>query len=125
MATEAGKQRSIKEIADQNRRRAIAAHGEEWSWPAAVPRPVGYSYYEFFKEISSANCRREYRIIYQPGLWSAHNLIRSWGRIGSQRPRHLVHEFEDRAAALAALERILARRLKRGYSVKWCEQLAG
>jgi predicted DNA-binding WGR domain protein len=86
-------------------------------WPPELPKPTGYSSYEFSKHDQSANCHRDYRISYRPGLWSAHCLQRTWGRHGSKNQRSLDQEFEDQATALAALERSINRRLRRGYLI--------
>lgn len=63
--------------------------------PPDLPRPTGYSSYEFSKHDQAANCHRDYRISYRPGLWSEHCLERLWGHHGSKNQRSLDQEFDD------------------------------
>ena len=83
--------------------------------PLLLPGIRGYSMYEFAKISLAENSRRFYQLAYQPSLWSPYCVVRTWGRLGSKKPRSLVHEFEDEDSARKWLTRQLARRLKRGY----------
>jgi len=80
-----------------------------------LPEIRGYIVFEFAKISLAENSRRFYQLAYQPSLWSPYCVVRTWGRLGSKKPRSLVHEFEDEDSARKWLTRQLARRLKRGY----------
>ena len=59
---------------------------------------------------------RMYRVHVQMTLWGEVSVVRQWGRRGRmRRPRRLVTHHADAAAALAELERVIRRRLRRGY----------
>jgi predicted DNA-binding WGR domain protein len=60
---------------------------------------------------------RYYALHVQPTLFDGGiDVVRTWGRIGSiHRPRRLCTHHLDEPAAFAALERVLHRRLRRGY----------
>jgi predicted DNA-binding WGR domain protein len=63
------------------------------------------------------NMARFYTVAVEPTLFGDASLVRSWGRIGTA-GRCKIELFETRAAATAAYDRILRRRLARGYSPK-------
>ena len=83
--------------------------------PPPLPEIWGYSVFDFAKISPAENSHRFYRLAYQPSLWSPYCVVRTWGRLGSKKPRSLVHEFEDEDSARKWLTHQLARRLKRGY----------
>jgi len=80
-----------------------------------LPEIRGYSVFDFAKISPAENSRRFYQLAYQPSLWSPYCVVRTWGRLGSKKPRSLALEFEDEESARKWLTRQLARRLKRGY----------
>ena len=59
---------------------------------------------------------RMYRVHVQMTLWGEFSVVRQWGRRGRmRRPRGLVTHHADAPAAVAELERVIRRRLRRGY----------
>ena len=59
---------------------------------------------------------RVYGVHLQMTLWGECSVVRQWGRRGRmRRPRRLVTHHADAPAALAELERVIRRRLRRGY----------
>ena len=62
------------------------------------------------------NRARFYTITWQPALWGGGALVRRWGRLGGQ-GRSLTHFYPDRASAQESVERLIRRRLQRGYAV--------
>jgi predicted DNA-binding WGR domain protein len=59
---------------------------------------------------------RRYTAHVQPSLFGGIDVFREWERVDTMhRPRRLVTEHESEAAALAALNRVVALRLRRGY----------
>lgn len=59
---------------------------------------------------------RTYRLHLQDGLWGGVSVVRQWGRRGQlHRPRSLVTHHADVSEARAELERVILRRLRRGY----------
>ena len=59
---------------------------------------------------------RMYGVHVQMTLWGEVSVVRQWGRRGRmRRPRRLVTHHADAAAALAELELVIRRRLRRGY----------
>ena len=60
---------------------------------------------------------RTYRIHLQATLWGGVSVVREWGRRGrTRRPRRLVTHHPDALEAVAELERVILRRLGRGYA---------
>ncbi len=57
---------------------------------------------------------RFYALTWQPTLWGGGALVRHWGRLPGP-GRSLVQLYPDRASAQAEIERLIARRLRRGY----------
>lgn len=63
-----------------------------------------------------SNRARRYTAHVQPSLFGGVDVVREGGRVDTMhRPRRLVTEHESEAAALAALNRVVALRLRRGY----------
>ena len=59
---------------------------------------------------------RMYAVHVQMTLWGEVSVVRQWGRRGRmRRPRQLVTHHADVPAAVAELERVIRRRLRRGY----------
>ena len=59
---------------------------------------------------------RMYCVHVQTTLWGEVSVVRQWGRRGRmRRPRRLVTHHADAPAAVAELERVIRRRLRRGY----------
>ena len=59
---------------------------------------------------------RYYALAVQPTLFGGVDVIRRWGRIGTQgRGQELAERFADQAAAEAALETWKAKKRRRGY----------
>jgi uncharacterized protein YqhQ len=73
-------------------------------WPLNIPQPNGYSTYEFTKDEQTKNCHRDYRIIYQPGLWSSH-IIR------------IDQDFDTQEVAVQFIKTLVIKRIKRGYKL--------
>ncbi len=59
---------------------------------------------------------RFYTLTWQPALWGGGALVRRWGRLGGS-GRALTAFYPDRASAQASVERLIRRRLRRGYRV--------
>ncbi len=55
-------------------------------------------------------------LTWQPALWGGGALVRRWGRLGGP-GRSPTACYPDRASAQASVERLIRRRLKRGYRV--------
>ena len=60
------------------------------------------------------NMARYYALSLEPSLFGDIALARRWGRIGT-RGTQILELHPDRASALAALERLAARKRLRGY----------
>jgi predicted DNA-binding WGR domain protein len=86
-------------------------------WPLNIPQPNGYSTYEFTKDEQTKNCHRDYRIIYQPGLWSSHIIRRSWGRRGSKNFLFIDQDFDTQEVAVQFIKTLVIKRIKRGYKL--------
>ncbi len=70
-----------------------------------------------FESLAPAKNRaRFYTLTWQPALWGGGAIVRAWGRLGG-RGRALTTFYDDRASAQASVERLIRRRLKRGYWV--------
>ena len=65
---------------------------------------------------AAKNRARFYTITWQPALWGGGAIVRRWGRLGGQ-GRALTHFYPDRASVQASVERLIRRRLRRGYQV--------
>lgn len=74
-----------------------------------------YAVYNFIKLDPAYNCRRSYRVAYQPSLFAPHTVLSNWGRIGANKERMLHQEFATQEEALTALTKAILKRLKRGY----------
>lgn len=59
---------------------------------------------------------RFYTLTWQPALRGGGALVRRWGRLGGP-GRALTAFYPDRASAQASVERLIRRRLRRGYRV--------
>ncbi|MHC1698879.1 MAG: WGR domain-containing protein [Geobacteraceae bacterium] len=75
-----------------------------------------YGRVEIFWIVPDLNRKRYYCISVEPGLFGP-VLIRSWGRIGEGRMRRKEHFFpeEDLPEALARANRLLTKKLNKGY----------
>ena len=62
------------------------------------------------------NRARFYTLTWQPALWGGGAIAHCWGRLDGQ-GRALTHFCPDRASAQASAERLIRRRLGRGYQV--------
>ena len=70
-----------------------------------------------FESLDPAKNRaRLYTITWQPALWGGGAIVRRWGRLGGQ-GRALTVFYPDRASAQESVERLIRRRLRRGYQV--------
>jgi predicted DNA-binding WGR domain protein len=59
---------------------------------------------------------RAYTLHLEPALWGGIDVVRAWGRRDvMRRPRRLLSHHPDVGEACAALERVIRRRLRRGY----------
>jgi predicted DNA-binding WGR domain protein len=83
-----------------------------------VPIPEGYATYSFHRYKPAENSYREYQVSYQPSLWEPHAGQRVWGRRGNKK-RLLDQRFETQEEALDWLQKMVERRLKRGYVLTW------
>jgi predicted DNA-binding WGR domain protein len=61
------------------------------------------------------NKYRFYRMTVQRSLFGNLILTRSWGRIGSKRPREIHKEFADADTLMREVRRILTVRQRHGY----------
>lgn len=61
------------------------------------------------------NACRFYRAAVRPTLFGDWVLIREWGRIGSPRGQRMEQWFGEQAQAIAACERLVAVKRRRGY----------
>lgn len=66
------------------------------------------------------NEARFYYVLVGPALLDQHAVIRVWGRIGGQQ-RMLVTPCQDDRETQTLAERLIRRRLKRGYTLIWDE----
>ena len=62
------------------------------------------------------NRARFYTITWQPVLWGGGATVRRRGRLGGP-GRALTTFYDDRASAQESIERLIRRRLQRGYQV--------
>jgi len=58
---------------------------------------------------------RFYSLSLQPCLLGGVDLVRRWGRLGTIGGSTLIETYPDEAAAQAALEKLAARKRRRGY----------
>jgi predicted DNA-binding WGR domain protein len=86
--------------------------------PVPVPEAEGYATYAFYRYRPEQNSYREYQVSYQPSLWEPHAGQRVWGRRGSKK-RLLDQRFESQEEALDWLQKMIQRRLKKGYVLVW------
>ncbi len=75
----------------------------------------GYSIFCFAKDNPEKNCFRRYIISYQPSLWDKYTVSRQWGRVGSDKQFHRDEHFRSPRPALARVQSLIKRRVKRGY----------
>jgi predicted DNA-binding WGR domain protein len=61
---------------------------------------------------------RWYAIHLQQELWGGVSLVCQWGRLGQAGGARRVFIFDSMATAQAAAERLLRRRLRRGYILR-------
>ena len=61
------------------------------------------------------NKHRFYHLTVQSSLFGTFILTRTWGRIGSKRPRELHQEFADEETMVREVQRILPIRQRHGY----------
>ena len=62
------------------------------------------------------NIDRFYQLVVMPGIFDDWSLVREWGRVGS--PGTLRKDwFETEAESLAAAEKLLSQKQKKGYRV--------
>jgi predicted DNA-binding WGR domain protein len=81
----------------------------------ATPEGVPFAHAVRFVSVDPAKRRfRFYELRLQATLWGGVALVRGWGRLGTP-GRTRAAEYPDRAAATAAAERAVRRRLGRGY----------
>ena len=59
---------------------------------------------------------RFYSLTLQPTLLGGVDLVRRWGRAGTKGGSTLTQSFPDEASAQAALEKLAARKRRRGYA---------
>src|SRR5438045_1518600 len=85
------------------------------SLAAAASPAAGFTQYVHFVSVSE-NRRRFYTLTWQPDLWGGGALMRNWGRLGRQ-GQQCVAPFPTREAAQLAIDRLIRRRLTRGYRV--------
>ncbi len=62
------------------------------------------------------NRQRFYLFSWQPSLYSERVLVCTWGRIGTL-GRSRVIRFPDNLPVAASLQRVIKRRMQRGYQV--------
>ena len=70
---------------------------------------------ELVKLVPAQNQARFYRLALWPDLFGGVSLVREYGRLGQSGGRLRFDPFPDLAAASRAFERILKRKLRRGY----------
>jgi predicted DNA-binding WGR domain protein len=76
-----------------------------------------FRHYIHFTSIDPTRNRyRFYTLTWQYGLWDEVSLVRNWGRIGG-RGRSCSHIFDGRGIGYEVAARLIARRLRRGYTV--------
>jgi predicted DNA-binding WGR domain protein len=73
--------------------------------------------YAYFTSIDPAkNRHRFYMISWRKAFWDGGAVVRSWGRVAGK-GRELVTFYPDRASAQNTIERMVKRRIRRGYQV--------
>ncbi len=83
----------------------------------AAPDTAQFTCYAQLESIDpTKNRARFYTLAWQPTLWDGGALVCTWGRIGG-RGRSLTRFFPDRQSAQPLIERIIKRRVRRGYRV--------
>ena len=76
-----------------------------------------FQVYAYFLNVDHAkNRHRFYMIRWQKSLWEGGAIVRSWGRIGCK-GRNLTAFYQDRASAQDTIDRLVRRRIQRGYRV--------
>jgi predicted DNA-binding WGR domain protein len=71
-------------------------------------------YAHFLSRDPTKHRDRFYTIIWQESLFGGGALILSWGRFGTN-GRQLITSYPDRSSAQPQVDRIVKRRIKRGY----------
>ena len=89
-------------------------HGPEQIAPEALAH--FQHYVRFVSRDPAKNRARFYLLSWQVALDGETALVCTWGRLGT-RGRSRVMFVPDHAAAASKLERLIKRRLKRGYQV--------
>ncbi len=85
--------------------------------PSAVEEVARCACRVRFESLDPAKNRaRFYTITWQPALWGGGAIVRRWGRLGGP-GRALTTFYDDRASAQESVERLIRRRLGRGYEV--------
>lgn len=69
-----------------------------------------------FVSVDPDRIARFYALTWRPVLWGGSTLPRHWGRLPGPGPT-LGRFYPDSASAQAKVERLIARRLRRGYRV--------
>lgn len=70
------------------------------------------------------NMARYYRVAIEPTLFGWSAVVRDWGRVGRSTRRRL-DLYDDASQAVAAAERLLRQKLRRGYVEDVGRDLAG
>jgi predicted DNA-binding WGR domain protein len=71
---------------------------------------------ELVKLVPAQNQARFYRLAIWPDLFGEVSLVREYGRLGQSGGRLRLDPFPDQDAASQAFQRILKRKLRRGYT---------
>jgi predicted DNA-binding WGR domain protein len=80
-----------------------------------MPLANGVESAELVKLVPAQNQARFYRLAIWPDLFGGVSLVREYGRLGQSGGRLRRDPFPDQDAASRALQRILKRKLRRGY----------
>ena len=85
--------------------------------PSAVEEIARFGCRVRFVSLNPTKNRARFSTItWQPALWGGGAMVRRWGRLGG-RGRSLIAFYPDRASAQEVVERLIRRRLRRGYQV--------
>jgi predicted DNA-binding WGR domain protein len=71
---------------------------------------------QFVKVNQDLNLHRWYVIAWGPTLFGSWAVVRTWGRLGTNRPRQRVDEFNTPEEATTEAAAQIQRREKRGYT---------
>jgi predicted DNA-binding WGR domain protein len=108
------KEKSEEEL-ERNKKKSSSS---KTSIATPIPEAQGYATYAFYRYRPQENSYREYQVSYQPSLWEPHAGQRVWGRRGNKK-RLLDQRFETQQEALDWLQKVIQRRLKKGYVLAW------